>query len=203
VTNDWTPESLYDYFDQYAGVASRRAAELATLPLSSRVERLNEVRRAWSDRLRRLDEEGFVTILVTVVEDLYFLGVALEDLSRELLAYVVAVWGTALHEASRRGYRVRYLVDNYWTNPDRASAVFSLLCPAAEMTLVVALDDEGANALHSLEGHVLYLDPRGLPDCLERALSEERQPGDVVIERHAAPEPGSPAHAWVTPVSLI
>ena len=197
---DWTPESLYDYFDQFASVAETRAGDLRSLESPEQVRILHEVRSTWAQRLRELDDGAFISLLVTLVEDLYFLGVECDELSRELLGYVVAVWGTGLHVAEERGYRVRYLIDNHWRDPGRAQAVFSLLAPAAEMTFVLVLDDEGPVVLKSVSGHAVYLDPRGVEGCLDAPLTLGREPGDVVIERHAAPTPGSPAHAWVTPL---
>ena len=199
--SSWTTESLYDYFDQYAGVARNRAEDLRSRSAREQIEILTRVRETWAERLRGLEEDAFVNLLVALVEDLYFLGADVPEITRELLGYVVAVWGTGLHVASERGWRVRHVIDNRWSDPNAATAIFSLLAPAAEMTFVLALDDDAPRLLAELEGHALYLDPRAEPDCLDEVLTAPRRPGDIVIERHEAPEPGSPAHAWVTPRS--
>lgn len=203
---NWTPNSLYDYFDQYADVAMTKTSALRLLDPAAQITILNEVRATLVERARSLEEEPFVTIAISMAEDLYQLGASLSDVDSALAGYVLAVWGTYFHVASERGYRLRYLIDNHWPDVDRAERVLGALTHVAGFEcIVVNAEAEAPMALTltvqalAKSRHVLYLDTRGVDHVLDDALSLLRHEGDIVIERHEAPGPNSHAHATVTP----
>lgn len=112
---DWDLR-LVDYWDQTTGAISRNALRLGRLSEPERAAACSQIRDAVLKRLHALSDSQLLQAAVSMVDDLYKYVNDEVLMDRALFGYLEAFARTFTHTVSERGYVIRYVVENQFSN---------------------------------------------------------------------------------------
>jgi len=130
--DDWVHPTLVPYFDVNEDVIERSALALSKLNVTDKATALDAVAKTVRRTVANLQDTAVAKTAVTIVDHLYRMMGLIHELRPETSEYIKAAHGTYFDELAKRGYCMRYVVENYIDGTlDRATTVFWLAFSAA------------------------------------------------------------------------
>lgn len=113
---DWERQHIVEFFDARTEAIGRAAAALSMLSDDDKRAALDTISRHVTDQASRLSDHDLSNFAVSVVDDLYRTLAHVEIWLPEAGAYVASAHGAFFAHLATRGFRVRYIVENVFTD---------------------------------------------------------------------------------------
>lgn len=219
--SEWIFDNLVDYYDELKHALAVRGAAFEALGIGDRKHASQLVSQRVQEFSKLFDDDFIVKVALSMIEELYRAGLSATVWNSGYQSYVSAVWGTMFAAVHDRGYTIRYVVENTWSDIDVrpvqffpslfGSAGIAYVCPSAMAAELPELKGapltkvglkpglaEGRviaqmtlNELVKQGKHFAYFETDFDPGCLDTVFALPKPPGTINIFRNQVSIPGS------------
>jgi hypothetical protein len=114
----WMLNRVTDYWDQRVGAIYTHAQRLGRLSPSDRQDALAEIAAAVARHAEALNDELLAKVAFVMADDLYKAVCALTHWDNSIAEYLQASAGTFCNALAKRGFLLRYVIDNAYEASD-------------------------------------------------------------------------------------